>query len=112
MTAKAKYDCQSCGACCYNPPENVSDGLRDYVEVNPRNALLKTNDDAAKYTFVKNGKHWLRMVGRVERCCALAGSLGKSVRCTIYEKRPTVCRLVRPGDMECKLRREQRGLPV
>lgn len=102
-----KFDCQRCGACCYNPPSNVVIDDQDYVEVNPRSKLLKENETASKYTFVKNGKHWMRMVGSVPRCCALTGRKGKDVSCSIYEMRPTVCRLVRPGDEECRQRRKE-----
>ena len=29
----AGYDCTRCGACCFNPPENVREGYSEYIEV-------------------------------------------------------------------------------
>ncbi len=36
------------------------------------------------------------------RCVSLRGSIGKQVSCSIYEKRPDVCRkALKPGDRQC-----------
>lgn len=40
---------------------------------------------------------------RVNACVALAGDVGHSVRCTVYERRPEVCRMaIQPGDEWCR----------
>ena len=34
-------DCLTCGACCTNPQENRDEGFRDWVEIDPRDVILK-----------------------------------------------------------------------
>lgn len=54
------------------------------------------------------------------RCVSLRGSIGKQVSCSIYEKRPDICKkALRPGDPQCyavrRLFKEmcaREGLPV
>jgi len=51
------------------------------------------------------------------RCVALAGEIGVSVSCTIYEQRPGPCREFAPyaalgiGDDACDRARQRHGLP-
>ncbi len=106
-------DCQSCGACCCNPLENRAEGFRDYVEIGPREPLLKKSKQLQKYATVNaSGNYHLRLLGPEERCAALVGSLGKRVSCKIYPLRPRGCRLVEPGDRRCLQYRRERGLPA
>ena len=35
------------------------------------------------------------------RCCALEGDVGKSVKCSIYEDRPSVCSNFENGGERC-----------
>lgn len=49
--------------------------------------------------------------GAGPRCVALAGTVGESVCCTIYEQRPGACRNVLPGDEKCERARARHGLP-
>lgn len=46
------------------------------------------------------------------RCIALSGEVGKCVGCTIYERRPSVCREVQVGDEFCRRARQHHGLPL
>jgi Fe-S-cluster containining protein len=39
--------------------------------------------------------------GRDARCAALVGEIGKSAHCSIYDKRPAVCRSFDRLDPEC-----------
>lgn len=40
---------------------------------------------------------------RVNACVALAGDVGHDVRCTVYDRRPEVCRMaIQPGDEWCR----------
>lgn len=45
------------------------------------------------------------------RCAALAGEVGVSASCTIYDVRPDVCRTCQIGDHECQTARAAHGLP-
>jgi Fe-S-cluster containining protein len=60
---------------------------------------------------VKNetGEEHLRLDGH-QRCSALRGALGKSVRCEIYAFRPAGCRRVMPGSPGCLQSRRERGI--
>jgi uncharacterized protein len=45
-----------------------------------------------------------------ERCLALVGEIGTSTACSIYERRPIVCRDCLPGDEACTIARTARGM--
>jgi Fe-S-cluster containining protein len=97
--AASLFDCHSCGACC------------SYSAEWPR---FSTEDDAqldripAKY--VSADEAGMRCDGR--RCSALAGDVGKSTACGIYEIRPDVCRACMPGGDDCLMARKAHGLPT
>jgi Fe-S-cluster containining protein len=104
-------DCQACGACCCNPDENRAEGYRDYVLVEPGARLQRRRNALARYTVLNaRGERHLRLVGSEERCAALEGSLGKRVRCAIYEERPSGCRKVEAGSARCLQYRAERGI--
>lgn len=84
MTA---YDCRQCGACCagqlviVTPGDKVPKKWRDGV------SMRQTNG----------------------RCVALQGVVGVGTMCAIYNKRPSMCRYMRPGDWACKNIRANAG---
>ena len=104
------YDCQACGLCC------VADGFMDQTYV----ALGKGSFDALSsyykkkrvihdstgfpYLGTKQSKVIKGELAGVEAtvCIALQGDIGHRVRCSIYGRRPSVCRAFRPGGRECK----------
>jgi Fe-S-cluster containining protein len=100
-------DCTRCGACCFNPPENVHEAFADYVEVVRSDRLLLRSELLRRYTVEKDGRVHMRLLAD-HRCSALAGGLGKRVRCTIYHARPAACRRVQAGSALCQ--RYRRGL--
>jgi Fe-S-cluster containining protein len=103
-------DCTRCGACCTNPDENRAEGFVDYVEVLPRDALLERPDLVRRLVvYNPDGRPHLRLDAS-GRCLALRGRLGRRVRCTIYEHRPTGCRRVEPGSERCLAHRRERNL--
>jgi Fe-S-cluster containining protein len=92
------FDCQTCGACCsYSAdwPRLTTDG--DRGPGGPP-AELRTDDG------------YVRCTG--DRCDALEGVVGRTVRCTIYERRPAPCRACTPGDRSCLAARTAFGLEV
>lgn len=109
----ARFDCQTCGACCHNTAENIAAGRREYVEVQTTDALLRERRDVLRTIATRNedGVYHLRLVGEDQRCIALAGS-GAAVSCTIYALRPRGCRRVTAGDFECLRARARAGLSV
>jgi Fe-S-cluster containining protein len=102
-------DCTRCGACCFNPPENVHEGYTKYVELAPGDVLWKRPELLRRHTVEEEGRVHLRLLAD-QRCSALAGSLGRRVRCTIYHVRPSPCRRVQAGAELCTKYRRGLGL--
>lgn len=93
----ARYDCQSCGACC------------SYSRDWPR--LTLEDDDAVAripVEFLDDDSGTMRCKG--DRCTALVGTVGVSTSCSIYAVRPEVCRACLPGDDACLIARQRFGL--
>jgi len=102
--------CLSCGACCAAfrvdfHRHDLADGERAGVPVALTVPLTET--------LVR-----LRGTDAAPPCCvALAGEIGSSVRCTIYEQRPGPCRDFAPyaalgmGEDACDRARRRHGLP-
>ena len=104
------FDCRTCGACCVNLPENRAEGFSSWVEVEPDDPLLRRTDLVRKHVVRDaDGVPHLRLADD-GRCLALAGALGRAVRCTIYRDRPSPCRRVQPGDALCQRYRAARAI--
>ena len=79
------FDCMKCGACCsafevrFLGPHSVNE--KYYIKINPTVSELKKDSNM--------------------RCCALEGDVGKSVKCSIYEDRPSVCSNFENGGERC-----------
>ena len=112
----ARFDCQTCGACCHNTAENIAAGRRDDAEVQKTDALLREPREVLRRLAIRNedGVYHLRLVGDDQRCIALEGSgvAGSAVSCAIYALRPRGCRRVTAGDAECLRARVRVGLRV
>ncbi|MEM6289898.1 MAG: YkgJ family cysteine cluster protein [Myxococcota bacterium] len=104
------FDCVACGACCFNTRDNIEQGYVDYVEIDDSKSKL-LRDKSLRRKFVvedAQGRPHLRLLQ--DRCAALKGALGKTVRCAVYAHRPKPCRRVQPGDRDCLRSRAERGL--
>lgn len=113
MSHDPVFDCQSCGACCCNPLENRAAGYFEYVQVHERDALSEPehSDLRARLTFTNDkGEVHLLLTPHEQRCVALKGSLGRNVRCEIYDLRPTGCRRLEAGSERCRQYRLERGV--
>lgn len=84
-------DCQSCGACC--------------VEAG---AVILAEEDDVPATLVQRVANLRCMAteGTSFRCVALLGTVGRSVGCGIYGRRPDVCRTFDAGSDECLAARD------
>lgn len=102
-------DCQTCGACCTNSEANRKLGFRDWVELDPRDVLLKQRVAQRLVVYNAEGVPHLRLDDQ-GRCVALRGQLGRKVFCSIYEARPRVCRRVEAGSSLCHQYRRDRHL--
>jgi uncharacterized protein len=103
-------DCQRCGACCCNPPDNRRTGYVDYVQVDEDDGILEKPDLVRRFVVLdeRDTPH-LRLTPD-GRCQALRGSVGGRVRCQIYHDRPTPCRRVEAGSELCHFYRRAQGL--
>jgi hypothetical protein len=110
MVPARKYDCQTCGACCCNPNVNRRRGLVNYIEVEKTDRLLRRRDLVRRLVVLDDDGIPHMRLDDAQRCVALEGEVGHQVRCGIYQWRPTGCRLVEPGDEECRRARRERGV--
>lgn len=97
---EAVFDCQRCGACCCNARDNRAEGFADWVEIERGAVLLRRRRLSDLIVQGEDNRPHLRLDSD-GRCVALQGTLGDSVRCTIYAVRPRPCRKVQPGDPDC-----------
>jgi Fe-S-cluster containining protein len=115
------FDCQSCGACC-SPAYDDDDR---YVELEERdrkrlpwprrNLLVLTETETVPALSETVTRSWIRT--RVNRdgdlvCSCLTGKVGGRVACSVYEKRPEICRAFRPGSSMCIQSRVVEGIHV
>lgn len=102
--------CLTCGACCAYYRVSFY-----WAEAEP--AL--GGKVPAELTVAVN-RHFVAMKGtdfKPAHCCALQGTIGESVCCSIYENRPSACHDVMPSwhngerDEKCDKARLAHGLP-
>lgn len=99
----SNFDCQTCGACCAF--YRVSFYWAE-TDAHPNGIVPQAITKAIS-------PHHVAMLGTVTptpRCVALNGDIGKSVGCTIYEKRSSTCREFTMGTAECLKARAAHGL--
>ncbi len=91
------FDCQSCGGCCA-----YSDTWPEFVE--------DLDGDGIDESLIDLALGRMRCDG--DRCVALVGVVGAKVLCSVYERRPAVCREFQPGTAGCKQVRQWFKLPL
>lgn len=103
-------DCQSCGACCIHGGEvTVELDDLDRPEEVPRDL---TRSVRGKMGFASDDYLFQRIMARSRSgsCVALRGEVGKSCGCSIYDRRPNVCREYEPGGRDCLYCRRIAGI--
>jgi len=87
-------DCQRCGVCCFSEsPEYVWVTGYDWE---------RFGGDADKLAHFIGHRAFMRMAGG--HCAALeikSDAAGTHYTCTIYERRPEICRVLERGSPEC-----------
>lgn len=104
------YDCVSCGACCYNPDDNREIGYIDYIEIEPRDKIMRNPDLVRRLVVLDDDLIPHMRLSHHQRCAALTGKLGVKVGCSIYHDRPSICRRFDAGSKKCKELRRERGV--
>ncbi|MEW6252553.1 MAG: YkgJ family cysteine cluster protein, partial [Planctomycetota bacterium] len=82
----AQAGCRRCGACCTGNAVLLSAAEADRFERDPQLARLIVHERTDTLELVL-----LRRDPVMDRCLALAGPPGAG-RCTIYDRRPQLCR--------------------
>lgn len=94
-------ECTRCGACCTSPSaRHVPVTGDDYARLGGDADAL--TEWTARHAFMRMHEG---------RCIALALAGGEA-RCTIYARRPEVCRALERGGPACAAERSQKALPV
>lgn len=99
--------CQSCGACC-------ATFRVDFHPVELAGGAFAWGDGVPVAMTMPVTPAIVRLCGTdasPPRCVALAGELGQSVACTIYDARPSPCREFEAGHPACNRARQRHGLP-
>ena len=100
--------CQTCGACCASfrvdfHPAELAGGAFAWEPGVPKEMTVPVTPAI------------VRMAGTdatEPRCVALAGEIGKSVNCIIYDGRPSPCREFDTEHAACNWARQRCGLQV
>ncbi len=82
--------CLECGACCAH--YRVSFYWREADDILPGGVPVEFTEDLTDFYRVMKGTD-----SADPRCLALKGEIGKSVCCSIYERRPSACRNLVPS---------------
>lgn len=124
---KERLDCRKCGCCCISHLDQ-----EEYCDITPKDekrlskSFLQRNVrypgafsrlvqalDRRRGVYGAIKTKWMRMKSGPFRghelnvCHCLRGSVMKQVSCTIYNKRPEVCRKsFQPGDKACLIVRQ------
>ena len=93
--ARASADCQRCGVCCF------SDST-EYIWVTGYD-WTRLGEEADRLAHFIGNRAFMRMSGG--HCASLAitkrADGARAFACTIYERRPEICRYLERGSPEC-----------
>jgi Fe-S-cluster containining protein len=93
-------ECTSCGTCCFSHAE-------DYLRVSGRD-YERLGDDAERLVQFIENRAYLRIEDG--HCMALeCDSASGTFSCTIYERRPDVCRVLERGSGHCRAERAEKS---
>jgi Fe-S-cluster containining protein len=93
-------ECTACGVCCFST-------LERYVEVTGDD-YARLGDDADRLARFIGNRAYMRIVDG--RCAALAVDVEKhGFWCTVYDRRPAICRELERGTPACGGERATKG---
>jgi Fe-S-cluster containining protein len=93
----SEFDCQACGACCkFGGDVTVEEGEAQV----PRH-LTRSVRRLMGYASWEADCGTRRMARKNDCCIAFRGQVGGACRCSIYDRRPEVCRTFTPGSPDC-----------
>ena len=88
--------CTACGACCFSESERHARVSGDDHE--------RLGDDAERLVVFLGNRAFMRIVrdGGVGRCAALVVDASGTFTCSVYDRRPDVCRELERGSPSCE----------
>lgn len=92
-------NCRACGACCFSQ-------LDRYIRVTGDD-YQELGEAAAEFTVFIENRCYMRL--RRGACAALSVSREGEFTCSIYERRPAICRELEPGGPACLAERERKA---
>jgi uncharacterized protein len=98
------YDCQTCGACCFSESERHARVTGD--------DHARLADDAERLVVFLGNQAFMRIErsNGVGRCAALVADRASGrFSCSVYERRPDVCRGLIEGEGACEGERAAKG---
>lgn len=110
----AELNCRKCGACC--SPQVYGSGVEQetgYVQLLGIDLVSLSDEYLRKHVVVSKDDKRLACKENHNGCVcvALRGTVGKRVFCTIYERRPHLCRIYKKGSGNCIEMLLQLGVP-
>jgi Fe-S-cluster containining protein len=95
-------DCMRCGACCFSESDRHAQVTGDDHE--------RLGDEAESLVVFLGNRAYMRVEreGGVGRCAALVVENGR-FSCSVYERRPAVCRDLGRGSPACEAERILKG---
>jgi uncharacterized protein len=97
--ATEPFACLTCGACCFSR-------LDRYVRVSGDD-YQRLGEAASELALFIENRCYLRL--RDGHCSALIISREGAFRCSIYQRRPAICREIEPGGPACRAEIEQKA---
>lgn len=94
----ATPECLACGACCFSR-------LNTYVRVTGDD-YARLGEQAEQATHFVGNRCYMRMEGG--HCAALELRAGQ-LACSLYERRPEVCRALERGSPSCAAERDEKA---
>jgi Fe-S-cluster containining protein len=99
LTDELLPDCRVCAACCFSPQER-------YVELKGVDHARLSADERSRLTVFHGTLCYIKMVDG--HCAALVRE-GSEWLCSVYERRPQLCRDYERGGPACGVDRERLG---
>lgn len=93
-------ECIACGCCCFSQ-------AKDYLRVAGID-YERLGDDAERLTVFVENRAYMKMEDG--HCAALVYDAGKNAYlCSVYERRPDVCRWLERGSGQCAAERHEKA---
>jgi len=110
------FDCVKCGACCAcGWAVDLTGGETKRFLADPElRGMVRLNQGIDRWESGEDDEpgfmNEVNVKGFGSQCAALSGKVGRHAPCSIYEKRPRVCRNFKPGSDRCLEARAIHGI--